>query len=287
MEYKATLNLPQTSFPMKANLPEREPEMLAKWEREQLYQHIQEAGPGRTRYVLHDGPPYANGRIHIGHALNKILKDVIVKSKTMEGYHAPYVPGWDCHGLPIEHQVLKDLGEIYFMLGQPEEAEPYTRRAIDMFKRTIGDGSRVDSCEGLLVRLKWAAGDTDAAAALLATLNARQAAAQAAGQSSALLLPNERLMLDALGLGLRAAPDAEFDVLIGKGREMSMQVMDLIELMEIKAASALRAGRRADGIRWLEEALAEADKNAQLTSDRLRRQLERATAPAAMAAQGS
>ena len=111
MEYKATLNLPQTSFPMKANLPEREPEMLAKWECEHLYQHIQEAGPGRTRYVLHDGPPYANGRIHIGHALNKILKDVIVKSKTMEGYHAPYVPGWDCHGLPIEHQVLKDLGE--------------------------------------------------------------------------------------------------------------------------------------------------------------------------------
>jgi len=93
MEYKATLNLPQTNFPMKANLPEREPEMLAKWEREQLYQHIQKAGDSRTRYVLHDGPPYANGRIHIGHALNKILKDVIVKSKTMEGYQAPYVPG--------------------------------------------------------------------------------------------------------------------------------------------------------------------------------------------------
>jgi len=111
MDYKATLNLPQTSFPMKANLPEREPEMLASWEREQLYQRIQDAGRGRPRYLLHDGPPYANGHIHIGHALNKILKDIVVKSKTMEGYHAPYVPGWDCHGLPIEHQVLKELGE--------------------------------------------------------------------------------------------------------------------------------------------------------------------------------
>lgn len=111
MDYKATLNLPQTSFPMKANLPQREPEMLARWERERLYERIQEAGAGKPLYVLHDGPPYANGRIHIGHALNKILKDIIVKSKTMEGYRAPYVPGWDCHGLPIEHQVLKDLGD--------------------------------------------------------------------------------------------------------------------------------------------------------------------------------
>ena len=111
MDYKATLNLPQTSFPMKANLPQREPEILARWERERLYERIQEAGQGKPLYVLHDGPPYANGRIHIGHALNKILKDVIVKSKTMEGYRAPYVPGWDCHGLPIEHQVLKELGD--------------------------------------------------------------------------------------------------------------------------------------------------------------------------------
>jgi isoleucyl-tRNA synthetase len=111
MDYKATLNLPQSTFPMKANLPEREPEMLAKWEREALYASIQELRHGRPRYVLHDGPPYANGRIHIGHALNKILKDIVVKSKTMEGYCAPYVPGWDCHGLPIEHQVLKELGD--------------------------------------------------------------------------------------------------------------------------------------------------------------------------------
>ena len=111
MDYKATLNLPKTEFPMKANLPQREPELLAWWGQQQLYEKIQEAGKGRPRYMLHDGPPYANGRIHIGHALNKILKDIIVKSKTMAGYHAPYVPGWDCHGLPIEHQVLKDLGE--------------------------------------------------------------------------------------------------------------------------------------------------------------------------------
>ncbi|MGQ0812640.1 MAG: isoleucine--tRNA ligase [Nitrospiraceae bacterium] len=111
MDYKATLNLPKTDFPMKANLPQREPDMLAWWEQERLYERIQDAGRGRPRYVLHDGPPYANGRIHIGHALNKILKDIIVKSKTMAGYHVPYVPGWDCHGLPIEHQVMKELGD--------------------------------------------------------------------------------------------------------------------------------------------------------------------------------
>jgi isoleucyl-tRNA synthetase len=119
MDYKATLNLPKTDFPMKANLPQREPELLASWEREGLYEQIQEAGIGRELYVLHDGPPYANGRIHIGHALNKILKDIIVKSKTMAGYHVPYVPGWDCHGLPIEHQVLKELGDKKKTLDTP------------------------------------------------------------------------------------------------------------------------------------------------------------------------
>ncbi len=113
MDYKSTLNLPQTEFPMKANLPQREPEMLAWWAERGLYAAIQAraAAQGRPRYVLHDGPPYANGRIHIGHALNKILKDIIIKSKTMSGFHAPYVPGWDCHGLPIEHQVMKELGD--------------------------------------------------------------------------------------------------------------------------------------------------------------------------------
>ncbi len=111
MDYKATLNLPKTDFPMKANLPQREPDMLAWWEQQKLYDQIQAMGKGRPRYVLHDGPPYANGRIHIGHALNKVLKDIIVKSKTMAGFHSPYVPGWDCHGLPIEHQVMKELGD--------------------------------------------------------------------------------------------------------------------------------------------------------------------------------
>src|SRR5436309_14361369 len=101
MDYKATLNLPQTDFPMKANLPQREPEILARWERERLYERIQEARRGRPPYVLHDGPPYANGRIHIGHALNNLLKDVIVKAKTMECYKVPFVPCWYRHGLAI------------------------------------------------------------------------------------------------------------------------------------------------------------------------------------------
>jgi len=110
MEYKDTLNLPQTAFPMKANLPQREPEMLKQWDQQELYSKMEKAGYGRPRYILHDGPPYANGHIHIGHALNKILKDIILKSKRMEGFEAPYVPGWDCHGLPIELQVEKNLG---------------------------------------------------------------------------------------------------------------------------------------------------------------------------------
>ena len=109
MDYKATLNLPKTDFPMKANLPQREPEMLAWWAQEKLYEQIQAAGQGRPRYVLHDGPPYANGNIHIGHALNKTLKDFVIKSRSMMGYWTPYVPGWDCHGLPIEIKVEEEL----------------------------------------------------------------------------------------------------------------------------------------------------------------------------------
>jgi len=111
MDYKATLNLPQTDFQMKAELPKKEPEMLKAWEDAGLYKKIMEAGRGREKYTLHDGPPYANGNIHIGHALNKILKDVIVKSRFMSGFSADYLPGWDCHGLPIELQVEKELGE--------------------------------------------------------------------------------------------------------------------------------------------------------------------------------
>jgi len=110
MEYKDTLNLPATDFPMKANLNQREPLMLAKWEETGLYEQMEAAGAAKPLYVLHDGPPYANGHIHIGHALNKILKDFVLKVKRMQGFHAPYVPGWDCHGLPIELQVEKNLG---------------------------------------------------------------------------------------------------------------------------------------------------------------------------------
>ena len=109
--YKDTLNLPRTRFPMRGNLAKREPEMLERWERQDIYGQIRVAAKGRPRFVLHDGPPYANGDIHLGHALNQVLKDIIVKSRTLAGYDAPYVPGWDCHGLPIEHQVERRLGK--------------------------------------------------------------------------------------------------------------------------------------------------------------------------------
>src|SRR5262245_29733150 len=110
MDYKATLNLPKTPFPMKANLPRTEPEMLAWWEAMGLYKRLREAAAGRPHWILHDGPPYANGHIHTGHVLNKVLKDITVKSRAMLGFDAVYVPGWDCHGLPIEHQVDVELG---------------------------------------------------------------------------------------------------------------------------------------------------------------------------------
>ena len=110
MDYKDTLNLPKTTFPMRANLPQNEPKQVEKWQREKTYFQILEAHATQPKFILHDGPPYANGNIHIGHALNKILKDVIVKYKAMTGSAAPYVPGWDCHGLPIELQVEKDVG---------------------------------------------------------------------------------------------------------------------------------------------------------------------------------
>lgn len=110
-DYKHTLNLPDTAFPMRGNLAQREPKMLKEWTEKNLYKKIREAKKGKTPFVLHDGPPYANGNIHIGHAVNKILKDVIIKSKTLSDHDAPYVPGWDCHGLPIELQVEKKVGK--------------------------------------------------------------------------------------------------------------------------------------------------------------------------------
>jgi isoleucyl-tRNA synthetase len=142
MDYKETLNLPKTAFPMKANLAQKEPEWLKHWEQIGLYQKIRQASAGRKKFILHDGPPYANGNIHIGHALNKTLKDIIIKSKQMSGFDAPYVPGWDCHGLPIEHQVDKEFGPKRKTLTQTEirqRCRAYAEKFIDIqrneFKR--------------------------------------------------------------------------------------------------------------------------------------------------------
>jgi isoleucyl-tRNA synthetase len=110
-DYKSTLNLPDTPFPMRGDLAKREPQWVAEWQKKKLYEKIRQVAKGRPRFVLHDGPPYANGDIHIGHAVNKILKDIIVRSRTLAGFDAPYVPGWDCHGLPIEHQIEKVHGK--------------------------------------------------------------------------------------------------------------------------------------------------------------------------------
>ncbi|MEM7563270.1 MAG: isoleucine--tRNA ligase [Pseudomonadota bacterium] len=138
-DYKSTLNLPETEFPMRGNLANREPERLQKWQDQDLYQKIREARAGRKRYVLHDGPPYANGDIHIGHAVNKILKDMIVKSRTLNGEDAPYVPGWDCHGLPIEHQVEKDIGKV----GVKVEADEFRAACREYALKQI-DKQRID-----------------------------------------------------------------------------------------------------------------------------------------------
>ena len=107
-DYKDTLNLPKTAFPMRANLARREPKMLAEWYANDLYGELRRRAAGREKFVLCDGPPYANGQIHLGHAVNKVLKDIIVKSKILSGFDAPYIPGWDCHGLPIELQVRSE-----------------------------------------------------------------------------------------------------------------------------------------------------------------------------------
>src|SRR5689334_2546527 len=109
--YKATLNLPQTSFPMEAKLVANEPARLKKWEAAGLYQQILEARQGAPKWILHDGPPFANGDIHIGHVINHVLKDVVVRFRSMQGYFSPYVPGWDCHGLPIEHKIQQEIGQ--------------------------------------------------------------------------------------------------------------------------------------------------------------------------------
>ena len=149
-ELKTTVNLPKTDFPMKANLPQNEPKILARWEETGIYERIQEARRGRPAYILHDGPPYANGALHLGHALNKCLKDFIVKSKSMAGFDAPYVPGWDCHGLPIEIKVDQQLGKKKLQLNPSEvrlECRKYAQKFLDLqreqFKR-IGCFGRWD-----------------------------------------------------------------------------------------------------------------------------------------------
>jgi isoleucyl-tRNA synthetase len=150
LELKATINLPKTAFPMKANLPQNEPKMLARWEEARIYQRIREARKGSPSYILHDGPPYTSGPIHLGTALNKCLKDFIVKSKTMAGFDAPYVPGWDCHGLPIEIKVDKELGGKKLQMRPLDvraECRKYAQKFLDLqrqqFKR-IGVFGRFD-----------------------------------------------------------------------------------------------------------------------------------------------
>ncbi len=142
MNYKESLNLPKTDFPMKADLPKREPEMLKAWQQADIYGAVRKARAGKPKYILHDGPPYANGNIHIGHALNKTLKDIVVKYKTMCGFDAPYVPGWDCHGLPVEHALFKELKMSKGQIGQLEfrkKAAEYALRFVatqkEEFKR--------------------------------------------------------------------------------------------------------------------------------------------------------
>jgi isoleucyl-tRNA synthetase len=145
--YKETLNLPKTDFPMKANLAAREPEMVKMWDETRLYEQIQKSREGAELFVLHDGPPFANGDVHMGTALNKILKDLVVKSKTMAGFRAPYVPGWDCHGLPIEYKVVKETRGLA-PLEVRKRCEAFARKFIDLqreqFKRlgVTGDWDR-------------------------------------------------------------------------------------------------------------------------------------------------
>jgi len=150
LELKATINLPKTAFPMKASLPQNEPKMLERWEQMGIYERIRQARQGKPKYILHDGPPYTSGPIHLGTALNKCLKDFIVKSKTMAGFDAPYVPGWDCHGLPIEIKVDKELGGKKLQMRPTDvraECRKYAQKFLDLqrtqFKR-IGVFGRFD-----------------------------------------------------------------------------------------------------------------------------------------------
>src|ERR1700680_4631451 len=150
LELKKTINLPQAAFPMKANLPQNEPKMLERWEQMRIYERIREARKGAPRYILHDGPPYTSGPIHMGTALNKCLKDFVVKSKNMSGFDGACVPGWDCHGLPIEIKVDQMLGGKKLQMAAVDvraECRKYAEKFLDLqrsqFKR-IGVFGRFD-----------------------------------------------------------------------------------------------------------------------------------------------
>jgi isoleucyl-tRNA synthetase len=138
-DYKHTLNLPETEFPMRGNLAQREPQMLKSWYEKDLYGQIRQAKKGKKSFILHDGPPYANGNIHLGHSVNKILKDIIIKSKTLSGFDAPYVPGWDCHGLPIELQVEKKVGKP----GKKVSVAEFREKCRDYAKKQV-EGQKAD-----------------------------------------------------------------------------------------------------------------------------------------------
>jgi len=137
VDYSKTVNLPKTNFSMKANLPQKEPQIIKFWQENKIYKEILRKNEGKKLFVLHDGPPYANGHIHIGHALNKILKDIVVKYKSMRGYYSPFIPGWDCHGLPIEYQLLKELKITKDQISQIEfrkKAKDYAQKYVDIQK---------------------------------------------------------------------------------------------------------------------------------------------------------
>src|ERR1700752_1280938 len=130
-DYKSTLNLPDTPFPMRGDLAKREPQWVKRWQESRLYDRLRDKASGRPLFILHDGPPYANADIHLGHAVNKILKDMAVKSKTMAGVDAPYTPGWDCHGLPIEHQIERKYGKNLEPNRARELCRAYANEQID------------------------------------------------------------------------------------------------------------------------------------------------------------
>src|SRR3989339_1130283 len=142
-DYKNTLNLPDTPFPMRGDLAKREPGWVKSRQEKKRYEAIRKAAAGRPKFILHDGPPYANGDIHIGHAVNKILKDIIVKAKTMSGFDAPYVPGWDCHGLPIELNVEKQVGKPGVKVSAKEFREKCREYAASQVARQSVDFQRL------------------------------------------------------------------------------------------------------------------------------------------------